>query len=185
MADLIYSAIMSLDGYIEDQNGNFDWAEPDGEVHQYINDLVRHTGTHLYGRRMYETMRGWESVSDLPDQPFYIRDFATIWQAADKIVFSTSLEGVSTSRTRTERQFIPEDISQLKAAARQDILIGGPNLAATAFEAGLIDQCQVFITPVVVGGGKQGMPENIRLGLQLEQERRFTSGIVFLRYRVV
>ncbi len=150
-----------------------------------INDLERHTGTHLYGRRMYETMRGWEFISDLPDQPLFIRDFADIWQAADKIVFSTSLEGVSTSRTRVERRFNPETIRKLKEAARQDILIGGPNLAATAFEAGLVDQLQIFITPFIVGGGKQGMPENIRLGLQLEYERRFASGIVFLRYRVV
>ena len=175
---------MSLDGYIEDESGKFDWAEPDEQSHRFINDLTQQIGTHLYGRRMYETMRAWETVSGMADQPLFIRDFAENWQAADKIVFSTSLEGVTTSRTRIERQFIPENIRQLKAAAKKDILISGPGLASFAFEAGLIDQCWIFIAPVVVGGGKPGLPVDIRLELQLERERRFANGMVFLLYRV-
>jgi len=184
VADLIYSAIMSIDGYIEDEAGRFGWAEPDEEVHSYINDLVRDIGTYLYGRRMYETMHAWESVPGMDDQPLFIRDFAETWQAADKIVFSTSMESVSTSRTRIERQFIADDVRQLKAAARQDIAIGGPELASTAFKAGLIDQCWIFITPVVVGGGKPGLPRDIRLDLRLEREHQFASGTVFLQYWV-
>ena len=183
MADLIYSALSSLDGYIEDTDGNFDWAMPDEEVHRFINDLERAAGTHLYGRRMYETLMVWETDPSLAADSPLMRDFAEIWQAADKIVYSKTLETVSTRKTQLERTFDPEAIRQLKAASEQDILIGGPELAAHAFRAGLIDECQLFITPILVGGGKSALPEDVRLELELLEERRFGNGMVFLRYR--
>lgn len=184
MAHLIYSAIASLDGYIEDVDGKFDWAEPDEEVHNYINNLERAAGTYLLGRRMYETMRVWETDPALAAGPPIYRDYAEIWQAADKIVYSKTLEKVSTRKTRIERVFDPEAVRQLKAAAGQDISIGGPELAAHAFRAGLIDECQLFLAPVIVGGGKPALPSHIRLELDLLEERRFHSGMVFLRYKV-
>jgi dihydrofolate reductase len=156
MAKLIYSAIMSLDGYVADVDGNFDWAVPDEEVHTFINDLDRPFGTYLYGRRMYEVMVGWEIAHTRADQPTFMQDFAQIWQAADKIVYSKTLETVSTARTRIERNFDPEAVRQMKARARRDILVGGPELAAQAFKAGLVDECHVFVAPMVVGGGKRG-----------------------------
>lgn len=184
MANLIYSAISSLDGYIEDVDRKFDWAEPDEEVHSFINNLERPAGTHLYGRRMYEMMTVWETDPNLAaGSPIY-RDFAEIWQAADKIVYSRTLEEVSTRKTRMERVFDPEAVRQLKAASRHDILIGGPDLAAHAFRAGLIDECQLFLAPILVGGGKPALPSNIRLALELLEERRFRSGMVYLRYKV-
>jgi dihydrofolate reductase len=183
MAHLIYSAISSLDGFIEDPDGRFDWAMPDEEVHRFINNLERSAGTYLYGRRMYETMLVWETDPDLAADSPITRDFAEIWQAADKIVYSRSLEAVSTRKTQIERDFDPEAIRQLKAAAGHDILIGGPDLAAHAFRAGLIDECQLFLTPIIVGGGKQSLPNNVRLELELVEERRFGNGMVFLRYR--
>jgi dihydrofolate reductase len=183
MAKLIYSAIMSLDGYIEDRDGKFDWAVPDEVVHKFINNLERTASTHLYGRRMYETMMGWETDPSLAAESPILRDFAEIWQAADKIVYSKTLRAVSTTRTRLERDFDPEVVRQLKATARQDILIGGPELASQAFRAGLVDQCHLFLAPVVVGGGKQCFPNHIRLELELLQERRFANGMVYLHYR--
>ena len=183
MAHLIYSAISSLDGYIEDTDGKFDWAMPDEEVHQFANDLERGAGTHLYGRRMYETMMVWETDPNLAAESPLLRDFAEIWQAADKIVYSKTLGGVSTRKTQLERNFDPEAIRQLKEAAEHDILIGGANLAAHAFRAGLIDEYQLFLTPVIVGGGKSALPDNLRLELDLLEERRFGNGMVFLRYR--
>jgi dihydrofolate reductase len=183
MAELIYSAIMSLDGYIEDRDGKFDWAMPDEEVHKFINDLERTASTHLYGRRMYETMIGWETDPSLAAESPILRDFAEIWQAADKIVYSRTLASVSTARTRLERDFDPEAIRQLKATARQDILIGGPHLASQAFRAGLVDQCHLFLAPIMVGGGKQSFPNHIRLELELLKERRFANGMVYLHYR--
>jgi len=182
MAKLIYSAITSLDGYIADEDGNFDWAMPDDEVHTCINDLVRPAGTHLYGRRMYEVMVGWENAHTLPDQRPVMQDFAQIWQAADKIVYSTTLKTPSSARTRIERDFDAEAIRQTKASARRDIMIGGPNLAAQAFKAGLVDECHLFVAPIVVGGGKQSLPDNVRLKLELLHERRFGSGMVQLSY---
>ena len=184
MAKLIYSAISSLDGYIEDADGRFDWAMPDEEVHQFANDLERGAGTHLYGRRMYETMMVWETDPDLAAESPLLREFAEIWQAADKIVYSRTLEAVSTRKTRMERNFDPEAIRKLKETAEQDILIGGAELAAHAFRAGLIDEYQLFLTPVIVGGGKPSLPGNVRLELELSEERRFGNGRVFLRYRV-
>jgi dihydrofolate reductase len=184
MAKLIFSAITSLDGYIEDEDGNFDWAAPDEEVLSFINDLERPVGTCLYGRRMYQTMAYWETAETLPDQSPGERDFTQLWQAADKIVYSTSLETVSTGRTRLEREFDPSAIREMKAARDRDITVAGPDLAAQAFRAGLVDECQLFLTPVVVGGGKPALPGNVRVELELVSERRFRSGVVFLRYRL-
>jgi dihydrofolate reductase len=184
MAHLIYFTISSLDGYIEDKDGNFNWSEPDEEVHSYINNLVRSAGTYLYGRRMYETMIVWETDPDLAAGPPIYRDFAEIWQAADKIVYSRTLEHISTRKTRMERVFDPEAVRQLKATAVQNILIGGPDLAAYAFRTGLIDECQLLLAPVLVGGGKPALPSNIRMELELLEERRFHNGMVYLRYQV-
>jgi dihydrofolate reductase len=169
MAMLIYSAITSLDGYVADEDGNFDWAEPDEEVHTFVNDLERPVGTYLYGRRLYEVMVAWETIS-LADEPPFIRDFAEIWRAADKIVYSKTLETVSSARTRIERDFEPEGVRQLKAAAGRDITVGGPDLAAQAFKAGLVDECHLFVAPIVVGGGNQSLPDNVRLKLELLDE---------------
>ena len=184
MAELIYSAICALDGFIEDMIGKFDWAEPDEEVHRFVNDLERGAGTYLYGRRMYQTMAGWETDAGLAAQSPFMRDFAEIWQAADKVVYSRTLEAVSTARTRIERTFDPQAIRNLKASATSDILIGGPNLAAHAFKAGLVDQLHLFLAPIVVGRGKRSLPDDVRLKLELDDERRFGNGMVFLRYRV-
>jgi dihydrofolate reductase len=183
MARLIYAAITSLDGYNEDAEGNFDWGAPDEEVLSFVNELERPVGTYLYGRRMYQTMLYWETAQALAGQPPGARDFAQLWQAADKIVYSRSLETVSTARTRLEREFEPKVIQEMKAASDRDITVGGPGLAAQAFQAGLVDECQLFLTPVVVGGGKPSLPSNVRLELELLSERRFRSGVVFLRYR--
>ncbi len=182
MARLIYSAIASLDGYIADEDDNFDWAAPDDEVHAFINDLERPVGVYLYGRRMYEVMVGWETMPTLADQPLVTQDFAKIWQAADKIVYSKTLETVGSARTRIERNFNPDAIRELKARAQRDISVGGPNLATQAIRARLVDECHLFITPIVVGGGKQSLPNNLRLSLELLNERRFDSGVVHLRY---
>jgi dihydrofolate reductase len=183
VAKLIYTAITSLDGYIADQDGNFDWAVPDEEVHTFINELERPIGTYLYGRRMYETMAGWETDPTLADQSPVMHDFAETWQAADKIVYSKTLETVSTARTRIERDFDPDAIRQIKASAERDITVGGPELAAHAFRAGLVDECHLFITPIAVGGGKRSLPDKFRLELELLDERRFGNGMVFLHYR--
>lgn len=183
MARLIYSAISSLDGYIEDKDGNFDWAMPDEEVHRFINNLERTAGTYLYGRRMYETMMVWETDPNLAADSPLTQDFAEMWQAANKIVYSKTLVAVSTRKTQIERDFNPEAIQQLKKTAQQDIAIGGPALAAHAFRFGLIDECHLFLTPIVVGGGKPCLPAHVRLELELLEERRFGNGMVFLRYR--
>jgi dihydrofolate reductase len=183
MAKLIYSVITSLDGYMEDEKGSFDWAEPDDEVYRFVNDLERPVGTYLYGRRMYETMVYWETAQGLAGNPPCVRDFTEIWQAAEKIVYSNSLEAVSSNRTRIEREFAPTVIRELKATRERDITVSGPNLAAQAFKAGLVDECQLFLTPVVVGGGKPSLPDNVHLQLELLSERRFRSGVVFLHYR--
>jgi dihydrofolate reductase len=183
MAKLIYSAITSLDGYVADEDGNFDWAAPDEEVHSFVNELERQVGTYLYGRRIYETMVYWETAHTLPDQPPVVEDFAQIWQAADKIVYSRTLETVSSARTRIERDFDPEAVGQLKASAGRDISVGGPDLAAQAIKAGLVDEYHLFLTPIVVGGGKPSLPDQVRVKLELLDERRFGSGVVHLHYR--
>jgi dihydrofolate reductase len=183
VAKLIYSAIASLDGYVADENGNFDWAAPDEEVHAFVNDLERKVGTYLYGRRMYEVMRYWETPQAVADRHPVEMDFARIWQAADKIVYSKTLETVSSARTRIERGYDPEAVRRMKGQAERDISVGGPDLAAQALEAGLVDELQLFVAPIVVGGGKRSLPANVRLGLELLDERRFESGVVHLHYR--
>jgi dihydrofolate reductase len=183
MAKLIYSAITSLDGYIADEDGNFDWAVPDEEVHAFINDLDRPLGTYLYGRRMYETMVGWETDHTLAEQSPVMRDFAQIWQAAEKIVYSRTLEAVSTARTRIERDFEPDAVRQMKASAQRDMIVGGADLAAHAFRARLVDECHLFVVPIVVGGGKRSLPDDVRVELELLDERRFGGGVVYLHYR--
>ena len=182
MAKLIYSAITSLDGYIEDEDGAFDWAAPDEEVHAFVNDLVRPIGTYLDGRRMYDTMAVWETMP-VADAPPAAQDFAAIWRAADKVVYSTTLTSVASARTRLERTFDPDAVRASKAAAARDLAVGGPTLAARAIRAGLVDECQLFVAPVVVGG-KPALPDHVRLRLALLDMRRFASGVVHLRYAV-
>lgn len=182
MAKLIYSSITSLDGYVADKAGNFDWAVPNEDVHTFINDLERGIGTYLYGRLMYEVMVGWETVQ-AADQPRYTQDFAEIWRAADKIVYSRKLETVSSARTRIERDFDPEAVQRMKARAERDISVGGPHLAARAIKAGVVDEFHLFIAPIVVGGGKQSLPDNVHLKLELLGQRQFDDGTVYLHYR--
>jgi dihydrofolate reductase len=184
MGQLIYSVMMSLDGYIEDREGNFDWAEPDADVHQFANDLTRPAGTHLYGRRMYETMAVWETDPSFAEESPVGRDFAQIWQAADKVVYSRTLEQPLTARTRIEREFEADAVRRLKADAADDIVIGGPGLAAHAFAAGLVDECQLFVIPVAVGGGKAALPTDTLLRFELLEERRFGNGTMYVRYRM-
>jgi dihydrofolate reductase len=183
MAKLIYTAMASLDGYIEDERGKFDWAKPDEEVHAFVNDLERPIGTHLYGRRLYEVMAFWETVR-LEDQPSHIRDYAGIWRAAEKVVFSRTLDEVSTPRTRLERDFDVDAVRRLTAEAQQDLAVGGADLAAHAFRAGLVDELHLLLAPVIVGGGKQSLPDDVRLRLELLDERRFDNGVVHLHYAV-
>jgi dihydrofolate reductase len=183
MARLIYSSIMSLDGYTADETGNFDWAAPDEEVHAFVNDLERPIRTHLYGRRMYEVMAAWETLPTDAGQDPVMRDFAEIWRAADKIVYSSTLLTPSSARTRIEREFAPDTVRQLKQQSDHDMSIGGPQLASQALRAGLVDECHVFIVPVVVGGGLQAFQDG-RVNVELLEERRFRSGVVYLRYRV-
>jgi dihydrofolate reductase len=183
MAKLIYSALTSLDGYINDEDGNFDWAAPDEEVHRFVNDLERPVGTYLLGRRMYETLAVWETMPTDGDQSPATGDFAGIWRAADKVVYSRTLDTVSTARTRIERDFDPEAVRALKASADADLTVGGPGLAANAFRAGLVDECQLFLSPIVVGGGTPSLPDKVRLELELLDERRFGNGVVYLHYR--
>jgi dihydrofolate reductase len=183
MAKLIYSAIASLDGYIEDQHGKFDWAAPDEEVHAFINALERPVGTYLYGRRMYETMLFWETVNIDADESAAVRDFAAIWRSADKIVFSRTLANASSERTRIERDFNTERIRELKRTSRQDLTIGGADLAGQAIAAGLVEECHLLLAPVIVGAGKRALPADVRVELELIDEHRFESGMVFLSYR--
>ena len=184
MAKLIYSAISSLDGYVADAEGNFDWSAPDQEVHEFVNDLERPIGTYLFGRRMYEVMRYWDTAPTGNREPSAEQEYAKIWQAADKIIYSKSLEDVSTARTRIEREFDPNAVQQLKAAAARDISVGGPTLGAQALKSGLVDECHLFLSPIVVGAGTQALPDNIRLELELLDEHRFGNGVVHVHYRV-
>ncbi len=184
MAKLIYAAIASLDGYIEDDEGRFDWSVPDEEVHAFINDLERPIGTYLYGRKMYETMVFWETASADADEPPVFLDYADIWRAADKIVYSRRLQSVSSARTRIEREFERDAVQLLKHSAKADISIGGADLAGQAIGAGLVDECDLFLCPTVVGGGKRALPDNVHAQLELLDERRFQNGFVHLHYRV-
>jgi dihydrofolate reductase len=184
MAKLIYSAITSLDGYLADLEGNFEWAAPDEEVHRFVNEGERSIGTHLYGRRLYEVMVYWETAADLADQPAHEREYADIWRAADKIVFSRTLAAASSDRTRVEREFDPAAVRRLKASAERDLSIGGADLGIRAIRAGLVDECYLLLAPVVVGGGTRALPDGLRLDLELLDERRFRGGVVHLRYRI-
>jgi dihydrofolate reductase len=183
MPKLIYSAITSLDGYVADQDGKFDWAEPDEEVHTFVNDLELQVGTYLYGRRLYEVMIAWDKAQSFDDQPPFIQNYAQIWQAADKVVYSKTLKSVSSDRTRIERSFDPNAVRQMKQTADRDLSVGGPELAAQALKAGLVDECHLFLSPVVVGGGIQALPSDVRLKLELLDERSFGNGVVHLHYR--
>lgn len=184
MARLIYAIQTSFDGYVADEHGNFEWATPDSDVHAFINDLERPIGTYLYGRRLYETMVYWETFAAQPDQPPAVLDYAQLWRAADKIVYSTTLETASSARTRIERTFDPNTVRTMKDTADRDLSIGGPALAAHALRAGLVDEIRQFVYPLTVGGGNPFLPDLLRLNLQLRDERRFDSGVVYLRYRV-
>ncbi|HWL33819.1 MAG TPA: dihydrofolate reductase family protein [Gaiellaceae bacterium] len=184
MAKLSYGAIASLDGHIEDVEGKFDWAAPDEEVLAFVNELERPVGAYLYGRRMYETMVFWENPPALSDEPPVVQDFAGIWQAAEKIVYSRTLASVTSERTRIERAFDPEAIRQLKGTAGRDLTLGGADLASQAVAAGLVDEYHLFLVPVLVGGGRRSLPDdNVRANLELLDERRFGNGTVYLHYR--
>ncbi len=182
MARLIYSAIASLDGYIADSDGNFDWAAPDEEVHAFVNDLERPIGTYLYGRRMYEVMAVWETMPTDDGQPPVMRDYTQIWRAADKIVYSRTLPAVSSARTRLEHDLDVDAVRQLKASAASDLSVGGAGLAATLIAAGLVDELHLFLTPIVVGGGTAALPDDVRVELELLDEHRFAGGVVHLHY---
>ena len=183
MVKLIYSAITSLDGYVNDRDGNFNWAEPDEEVHAFVNQLERPIGTYLYGRRLYETMVYWETAHTLAGQHPVAREYAELWQAADKVVYSRTLETVASARTRVERHFVPDAVRQMKATSERDLTVGGANLAAHAMRAGLVDECHLFVAPVLVGGGSHAFPDDVHLQLELVDERRFGNGMVHLHYR--
>ena len=184
MANLIYSVLSSLDGYVEDEAGQFDWAVPSDEVHAFINDAMRPVGTHLYGRRMYEVMHVWETDPGFAEESPLLAEYARLWQAADKIVFSRTLQDVSTSRTQLVSEFDPEAIRQMKAREERDLVIAGPTLAAEAFRAGLVDECQLYLAPISIGGGKPSLPTGLQLQLNLAEQRRFSNGMVYLRYLV-
>jgi dihydrofolate reductase len=184
MAKLIYSMITSLDGYVADEHGEFDWAAPDEEVHRFVNDLQRPIGTYLLGRRMYEVMLYWEDATAFADEPGFVQDFATVWQAADKIVYSRTLEQATNAKTRIERAFDSEAVRRLKAQAERDMAVAGPELAAQAIRAGLVDELQLVVAPVAIGGGKQALPDGVSLGLELLDQRRFAGGMTYLRYGI-
>jgi len=184
VARLIYSAIASLDGYIADAQGKFDWAAPDDDVHAFVNDLERPIGTYLYGRRMYEVMRFWETAPAQGDGPPSHHDYAAIWQAADKVVYSSTLGEVTTVKTVLQRTFDPEDVRAMKASSPADVSIGGAHLAGQALAAGLVDELQIFVTPVIVGGGTSWLPDDVRVDLALVDTHRFAGGVVFLHYRI-
>ncbi len=181
MAKLIYSAIASLDGYVADEDGKWGWSVPDNAVHTFVNDLARPVGTWLLGRRMYDVLVAWETIDD---EQAEIRDFADIWRAADKVVYSRTLEEPSSARTRIEREFAPEAVTRMKDESERDLSIGGPALAAQALRAGLVDEVQLFLSPIVVGGGNAALPDDVRVPLELLDERRFGNDVVYLQYRV-
>lgn len=185
MAKLIYAAITSLDGYVNDSSGRFDWCMPDAAVHAFVNDLERDVGTYLYGRRMYDVMQVWETIDADPGEDPEMSDYAEIWRAADKVVYSTTLAGPSTSRTRIERGFDADAVRAMKADATSDISIGGPTIAAAALRAGVVDELHQFLSPVVVGGGTPSLPDDVFLQLELLDEHRFANGVVHLHHRVV
>jgi dihydrofolate reductase len=184
MAKLIYGAITSLDGYINDEHGSFEWAMPSEEVHAFVNDLERGVGTYLYGRRLYDTMAVWETMPDDPESPA-VRDYARIWRATDKVVYSTTLQRPETSGTRIERSFDPDAVRALVASADRDVSIGGAHLAGQALAAGLVDELYLVVVPAIVGGGTRALPADLRLDLELLGDRSFDNGAVYLRYRIL
>ncbi|MFC8191011.1 dihydrofolate reductase family protein [Cellulomonas sp. NPDC057328] len=184
MGKLIYAANVSLDGYLEDEGGAFDWSEPDDEVHAFWNEHERGIGTSLYGRRMYEAMRVWETDDWLADQTDVVREYAGIWRDADKVVYSTTLQEVTTARTRIERAFEPEAVRRLKETSAADLSVGGAALGAEAFRHGLVDECVLLVYPVLVGGGKPALPRGVRLDLELRDHRRFGNGVIHLHHAV-
>jgi len=184
MAALLYTVIASLDGYVVDADGRFDWAEPPEDVHAHVNAAERDIGTYLYGRRLYETMAVWQTLGSEPGDPQVVRDYGEVWRAADKVVYSATLDAVSTPRTRLERSFDPAAVRQLKAAADADLSVGGAALGASALRAGLVDEVRIYVAPVVVGGGRPWLPDGLRLRLELLDEQRFAGGMVYLRYSV-
>jgi len=179
MAKLVYNSITSLDGFVADTDGNFDWSVPDDEVHAFVNDRERPLGTYLYGRRLYDVMVAWETIDSGPP---YLLDYAKLWRAADKIVYSTTLERTASARTRIERTFDPAAVRAMKETADRDLAIGGPGLAAHALRAGLVDEVGMFASPVIVGGGTRFLPDGVRLDLDLIEERTFRNGVVYSRY---
>jgi dihydrofolate reductase len=184
MAKLIYGTNVSLDGFIEDEHGAFEWTAPADDAFAFVTDLIRPVGTYLYGRRLYETMAVWETDAALAGQSQLMADFAQVWQAADKLIYSTTLDAVWTERTRLERRFDVEAIGNMKAAAARDLEVGGANLAAQAFRAGLVDECHLFVHPIIIGRGKPALPDDVRAELELLDERRFANGVVYLRHRI-
>jgi dihydrofolate reductase len=185
MSELVYAAIQSLDGYVADERGEFGWAFPGEEVHAFVNELTRPLGTHLLGRRMYEGLEVWDRPDELPGTSAAVREFAAIWAGTDKMVYSRTLDSVSTKRTRLEREFDPEAVRALKESSERDLAIGGPGLASLAFEAELVDELQLVIAPAIVGGGTPSLPAGVRLDLELVEERSFENGMAFLRYRTL
>lgn len=184
MAKLIYSMLTSLDGYVSDASGNFDWSAPAEDIHAFVNELSRSFGTYLYGRRMYEVMKFWGTAHTVPDLPAVFRDYADVWQATDKIVYSSSLENVESERTRIERTFDPEAVRRLKAESDRDLTVDGPHLAAQAIRAGLVDEYQLYVNPTIVGGGNRFFPDGVHVDLELLDDHRFSNGVVYLRYAV-
>lgn len=185
MAKLIYASNMSVDGWTEDAGGGFNWAPPDEDVFVLIAGIMRSAGTYLYGRRMYQTMALWETDPALAVRSELTREFASVWQAPHKVVYSKTLDAVATAKTRLERQFDPDAVRDLKAVSKHDLLVGGPHLAAQAFKAGLIDECHLFIWPVILGGAKPALPADVRINLELLEERRVGNGVMYVRYRTV
>jgi dihydrofolate reductase len=185
VAKLIYVTNVSLDAFIEDEHGDFQWTEPDDEQFVFITNLIRPFGTYLYGRRLYESMAVWETDPALAADSDLRADFAQVWQAADKVVYSTTLDAVSTARSRIERHFDPDAVRQIKDGTNRDLMIGGANFAAQAFRAGLVDECHLFIGPAIIGRGKPGLPGDMRVQLELLDERRFDNGVVYVRHRVI
>jgi dihydrofolate reductase len=183
MGRLVYAALCSLDGYTADEDGSFDWAAPGEELHGFVNEMERGLGTYLYGRRMYEVMRFWEDADALAGEPEVMQEYGRIWRAADKVVYSSTLDAVTTDRTRLERSFDPGAVREMKESSDRDLGIGGPTLAAGALRAGLVDDVHLLIAPVVVGGGLQVFPDGLKVSLELVDERRFGDGVVHLRYR--
>jgi dihydrofolate reductase len=183
MAKLIYSAITSLDGYVADKDGKFDWSVPDAEVMAFLNEIERPLGTYLYGRGMYEVMAGWETAHLSEDQPPFSEDFAQLWQAASKVVYSRTLDKVTTSKTRLEREFDPDAVRKMKEESDTDLSVGGSEIAGQALKAGVVDEVHLYLSPILVGGGKPSLPDDLRLPLELIEERRFGNGVVYVRYR--